>query len=76
VTVYAKINDAMINVDELTNRNWIAGRVCGLLAQYYAEFGVPSALEAPPLATYNWRMSRGSEISGVCQGGKLPHGQT
>jgi len=35
--------------------------------------GVPSALEAPPLTTHNWRMSRGSEISGVCKGGKLPH---
>lgn len=63
----------MINVDGLTNRNWVAGRVCGLLAQYYAECGVPSALEAPPLATRNWRMSRGSEISGVCEGSKLPH---
>lgn len=64
----------MINVDGLTNRNSIAGKVCGLLAQYYAEYGVPSALEAPPLATRNWRMSRGNEISGVCEGSELPYG--
>lgn len=67
-------DNVISNVDGLTNRNLVAGRVCGLLAQYYAECGVPSALEAPPLATRNWRMSRGSEISGMCEGSKLPHG--
>lgn len=55
----------MINVARSTNRNRAAKRVCGLLAQYSAERGVSSTLEATPLATHNWRMPRECEAPGV-----------